>query len=80
MLLHKYVFISYIRHKIVHNTPGTRVGPGFFDRTLAAKCRKTPENLFYKKKYIDLKNLIPYSYAKIQNFRFRSITEVGEKT
>ena len=26
--------------KIMNNTPGTRVGPGGRDRTLALKCRK----------------------------------------
>ena len=28
----------------IENTPGTRVGPGFHNRTLAVKSRESPEN------------------------------------
>ena len=41
----------FVRHHLysfsVCNTPGTRVGPGFRDRTLAVKSRKNKQKLFF---------------------------------
>ena len=38
------------RSKKEFNTQGTRAGPGFHNRTLAVKSRKTPENQLQTKK------------------------------
>ena len=65
--------------KLNENTPGTRVGRGFHDQTLAVKAKKTAEN---KNKMIYFFD-IPSSDAKIwgleKRISFLSSPELGEK-
>ena len=40
----KIILFSYLKYKLMINTPGTRVGPGFYKQTLAVKSRKNTQN------------------------------------
>ena len=55
--------MTLTRHEKDYNTPGTRVGPGFRDRTLATKSSKKQPKINFRKKTFLIFD-IPSSYVK----------------
>ena len=58
------------------------VGPGFRDPMVTVKKRKTPENNFFCKKILNVKNLfllVMPKYERKQNFSFLYYPQSGSK-